>query len=148
MGKKIFIHKKAAVEGDVVLGNNVSVWAFAAIRGDEGKITIGDNSNVQESAVIHGAAKIGNNVTVAHGAVVHGATIGNNAVIGINSVVLDGAEVGDWCIIAAGSVVPPEKKIEPGCMAMGIPAKVTRALEEKDRDYIVYAYKTYLEKSK
>lgn len=148
MEDNIFIHDKANIEGEVVLRQNVSVWAFAAIRGDEGKIIIGGHSNVQEGAVIHGAATIGNNVTIAHGAVVHGAKIGDNVLIGINSVVLDGAEIGDWCIIAAGSVVPPGTKIEEGNMVMGIPAKVVRKLEDKDREYISFACRNYLEKRK
>lgn len=148
MSKKIFIHEKANVEGEVELGENVSVWAFASVRGDEGRIVVGANSNIQESAVVHGKTEIGDNVTIAHGAVVHGARIGDNVLVGINSTVLDGVEIGDWCIIAAGSVVPPDTKIGPGSMVMGIPGKVIRTLTDKDKGLIKHAYENYLDKAK
>ena len=146
MSKKIFIHEKANVEGEVELGENASVWAFASVRGDEGKIVIGSNSNIQESAVVHGKTEIGNNVTIAHGAVVHGAKVGNNVLVGINSTVLDGASIGDWCIIAAGSVVTPDTKIASGGLVMGIPGKVVRPLADKDKDLIKHACENYLGK--
>jgi carbonic anhydrase/acetyltransferase-like protein (isoleucine patch superfamily) len=107
----IFIHEKANIEGDVELNDGVSVWLFASIRGDEGKITIGENTSVQDNVSIHGKTDIGKNVTIGHGAAVHNAKIGNNIIIGINATVLDGAEIGDWCIIAAGSLIAPKTKI-------------------------------------
>lgn len=141
-----FIHEKANIEGDVELGDGVSVWPFASIRGDEGKIIIGDNTNIQDNAVIHGGTMIGKNVTVGHGAVIYKAKIGNNVIIGINATILDNAEIGDWCIIVANSLVPPSAKIDPESIVMGIPGKVTRKLEEKDKDYITKACNNYLDK--
>lgn len=143
-----FIHGKSNIEGDVGLGESVSVWAFASIRGDEGKITIGDNTNVQEGAVIHGAVSIGKNVTIGHNAVVHGAKIGDNVLIGIGSVVLDGAQVGDWSIVAAGSVVAPNSKIKSGSVVMGLPGKIARPANESDKKYIQSACQNYLDKIK
>jgi len=143
-----FVHKKSNVEGDVSLGDNVSVWPFASIRGDEGPIVIGNNTSVQDNVTIHGKITIGSNVTIGHGAVIHGAKIGDNVLIGMNSTVLDGVEVEDWCIIAAGSVISPNTKIESGSLVMGIPGKVTRKLEQKDKDHIVSAYQNYLSKIK
>ncbi|GMX58190.1 MAG TPA: gamma carbonic anhydrase family protein [Candidatus Pacearchaeota archaeon] len=145
---KQFLHEKSNVEGDVDLGENVSVWAFASIRGDEGKIIIGDNSNVQDGAIIHGAVSIGKNVTIGHNAVIHGAKIGNNVLIGISSVILDGVEIGDWSIVAAGSVVVPNSKIEGGSVVMGLPGKVARLVNENDKKYIQSACQNYLDKIK
>ncbi|HOX21755.1 MAG TPA: gamma carbonic anhydrase family protein [Candidatus Paceibacterota bacterium] len=141
-----YIHKKANIEGNVKLGLNVSVWAFASLRGDEGQIVVGDNSNIQENAVIHGKTIIGRNVTVAHGAIIHGAKIGNNVLIGINSTILDGVEIADWNIIAAGSVVTPNAIIDEGNLIIGVPGKAIRALNEKDKQLIREAYENYLNK--
>jgi len=146
MEKKKFIHKMANVEGDVELGDGVSVWPFASIRGDEGKIIIGENANVQDGAVVHGITSIGANVTVGHGAVIDSAKIGNNVLIGMNSTILDGVEIGDWNIIAAGTVVAPNTKIGEGNVIMGVPGKVVRALTQKDKDIIEFACKNYLKK--
>jgi carbonic anhydrase/acetyltransferase-like protein (isoleucine patch superfamily) len=143
---KIFIHPKANLEGKVKLGKNVSVWAFASIRGDEGEIIIGDNSSVQEGVVIHGKTKIGKNVTIGHGAIVHGAKIGNNVLIGANSTILDGVKISDWNIIGAGSLVPPRTKIKPGNLVFGNPAKIIRPLNKKDKNLIIKSYKNYLKK--
>jgi len=146
MEKKNFVHKMANVEGDVVLGNGVSVWPFASIRGDEGKITIGENSNIQDGAVVHGMTVIGANATVGHGAVIDSAKIGNNVLIGMNCTILDGVEIGDWNIIAAGTVVAPNTKIGNGNVVMGVPGKVVRLLSSKDKDLIEFACKNYLKK--
>lgn len=143
-----FIHNKSNIEGNVILGNNVSVWPFASIRGDEKQIIIGDNTNIQDNVTIHGNAVIGNNVTIGHGAVVHGAKIGNNVLIGIHSTILNGAEVADWCIIAAGCLVPENTKIVSGSVVKGIPGKVARKLEQKDKDLIISSYKHYLARIK
>jgi len=139
-----FIHEKCNIEGDVELGDWASVWPFASIRGDEGKIIIGPNTNIQDNASIHGKTTIGRDVTIGHNAVIHGAKIGDYVVIGSNATVLDDAQIGDWCIIAAGSLVAPGAKIESGSMVMGSPGTVTRKLEEKDKDYIVAASQNYL----
>ncbi len=141
-----FIHDKSNIEGDVILGDNVSVWPFASIRGDEGLISIGDNTSIQDNVTIHGKVKIDKNVTIGHGAVIHGATIGNNVLIGINSTILDGAEIEDWNIIAAGTLIPPNIKIKSESLVMGTPGKVVRKLEEKDKKYITEAYQNYLNK--
>ncbi|MFH1544601.1 MAG: gamma carbonic anhydrase family protein [archaeon] len=144
-----FIHSKALIEGEVELGENVSVWAFAVIRADEGKIVIGRNSSIQEGTVIHGNnVFIGENVTVGHAAVIHGARIGDNCLIGINSTILDGAEIGEWSIIAAGSVVTPNTKILSHSVVMGSPGKVVRKIEEKDKKLICKSYANYLKKIK
>jgi carbonic anhydrase/acetyltransferase-like protein (isoleucine patch superfamily) len=137
------IHEKAYME-NVELGKNSKIMAFAVVKGDEEKIKIGDNTNIQENCVIHGkGVVIGDNVTIGHAAVIHGAKIGNHVLIGINSTVLDGAEISDWSIIGAGSVVPPDKKLESG-LYIGNPAKKIRDLTDNDKKLIIESYKRYL----
>ncbi len=143
-----FIHDKSNIEGEVSLGDNVSVWSFASVRGDEGPIVIGDNTSVQDNVTIHGKVSIGKNVTIGHGAVIHGAKVGDNVLIGMNSTILDGVEIGDWCIIGAGSLLSPNTKIETESLVIGLPGKVIRKLEEKDKELIVSSYKNYLDKIK
>ena len=141
-----FIHEKACIEGDVELGENSSVWAFAVLRGDEGKIKVGNNTNIQEHVTLHGKVTIGNNTSIGHNAVVHGATIGNNVLIGSNATVLDNSKIEDWCIVAAGSVVPPNKTIEKNSVVMGVPGKIVRKLTEKDKNLIIDHCKKYLKR--
>jgi carbonic anhydrase/acetyltransferase-like protein (isoleucine patch superfamily) len=143
-----YIHKKSNIEGEVDLGDGVSVWPFASIRGDEGLIKIGDNTSIQDSVTVHGKTTIGNNVTVGHNAIIHGAKIGDNVLIGMNSTILDDVEIADWCIIAAGSVIPPHTKIESESLVMGVPGRVVRKLESNDKEFIISSYKNYLEKIK
>lgn len=142
---KNYVHKTAIVEGDVVLGENVSVWAYAVLRGDEGTVSVGKNSNIQEHCVLHGSGvKIGENVTVGHGAIIHGATIASNVLVGMHATILDRVRVGPWTIVAAGSVVPPDTRIEGHCVVAGNPARRLRELTEKDKELIVSSYKAYL----
>jgi len=142
-----YLHPKAEVVGDVSIGDGSSVWAFAVIRGDEGRIIIGKNVSVQEHCIIHGeGVGIGDNVTIGHSAVVHGARIGSNVLVGIGAIVLDGAEIGDWVVIGAGAVVPPGMKVKPNSLVLGIPAKVARELNEEDRELVVSSYEKYADR--
>lgn len=141
-----FIHPKAHVEGNVTLGENVSIWPFASLRGDEGLISIGNNSNIQDNVTVHGHISIGENVTIGHGAVVHGKKIGNNVLIGMNSTILHDVFIEDWVIIAAGSVITSGTHIPSGSLVMGVPGKVTRILSNKDKQLIIDSYKNYLQK--
>ena len=128
IGDDCFLAETATLIGDVEIGKNCSIWFNAVIRGDVHYIKIGNNTNVQDNAVIHATYKksptnIGDNVTIAHGAIVHGCTIKNNVMIGMNAVVLDDAVVESDTIIAAGSVVTKGTRVESGCVYAGIPAK-------------------------
>ncbi len=144
-----FIHKKAEVGTKARLGKNVYVSAFAVINSNEGEIEIGDNTSIQECCVLHGKrVKIGKNVTVGHGAIIHGARIGSNVLVGMNSTILDETEIGDWCIIGAGAVVTGGMKILEGSVALGVPAKVVRKVNEKDRKLITESWKNYLAKQR
>lgn len=128
IGQNCFIAENATITGDVVIGDHCSIWFGAVLRGDVHSIRIGNNTNVQDCAVIHGTYQkspthIGNNVTIAHGAVVHGCTIHDNVMVGINAVVLDDAVIESNTIIAAGSVVTKGTHVESGSVWAGVPAR-------------------------
>ena len=125
--------ESAAVVGDVTLGEDVSVWFSASIRGDSAAITVGAGTNIQDNATVHCTdgepCVLGRNVSVGHNAVVHGATVEDGALIGMGAVVLDFAVVGEGSIVGAGSVVTKGTVIPPNSLVMGIPGKVVRTLE-------------------
>lgn len=127
-GKNCFLADNATVIGDVVFGDNCSIWFQAVVRGDVHYIRIGNNVNIQDGAVVHctfetAPTTIGNNVSIAHKAIVHGCTIEDNVLIGMNAIVMDNSVVGKNSIIAAGSVVLENTIVEPGSIYAGIPAK-------------------------
>ncbi len=127
-GDDCFFAETAAVIGDVVMGNECSIWYGAVLRGDVNSIRIGNKVNIQDGAVLHtlyqkSTIDIGDNVSIAHNAVIHGAKIHNNVLIGIGAVVLDHAEIGENSIIAAGAIVLSGTKVEPGSIYGGNPAK-------------------------
>lgn len=152
IGKNCFLAENATITGDVVIGDNSSVWFGAVIRGDVHTIRIGNNTNIQDCAVVHATYRkspttIGDNVTIAHGAVVHGCTIHNNVMIGINAVVLDDAVIESNSIVAAGSVVTKGTHIESGSVYAGIPARkvknISPELLEGEVIRIAAAYEMY-----
>ena len=126
----------AVIVGDVKVGEHCSIWYNAVIRADEDAIVIGDESNVQDNAVLHVTTglplTVGRGVTVGHGAILHSCTVGDNSLIGMGATVLDGAVVGKNCIVAAGAVVTPRTVIPDGSMVMGAPAKVKRELRDDE----------------
>ena len=143
-----YIHKTAVLIGDVTVGENVSIWPCAVLRGDIASVTVGDNSNIQENACVHvnyGApVVIGRGVSIGHGAVIHGSKIGDNCLIGMNAVVME-SEIGPNCVIGAGAVVAAGKNIPAGSLVMGIPAKVVRQLEEDEVNAIMKNAHDYTE---
>ena len=126
----------AKVSGKVTLGNGCSVWYNAVIRGDEAPISVGENSNVQDNAVLHTSDGtpliVGSGVTVGHSAILHSCTVGDNSLIGMGAIVLDGAVVGRDCIVGAGALVTGGTVIPDGHMALGSPARVTRPLRPEE----------------
>lgn len=154
LGKDVYIDEAAVVIGDVTLGDDVSVWPCAVIRGDMHWIKIGARTSVQDNAVLHithasdynpngWPLSIGEDVTIGHGACLHGCTVGNRVLIGISATVLDGAEIPDEVIIAAGSLVPPGKKLESGFLYVGNPCKQVRPLKESDYAFFRYSAENY-----
>lgn len=127
-----WVAPNATLIGSVVLGNNASVWFNAVIRADNDVIDIGDDTNVQDGAVLHVdpgiPMKIGNNVTIGHKAMLHGCTVGDNTLIGINAVVLNKVQIGNNCIIGANSLVPEGMKIPDNSLVMGTPAKIVKQI--------------------
>ncbi|MFO7847653.1 MAG: gamma carbonic anhydrase family protein [Balneolaceae bacterium] len=133
----VFVAPSADIIGDVVLGPESSVWFNTTIRGDVNYIRIGERTNVQDNACIHvmnqtGPTIIGDDVTIGHNAMVHGCTIHNRVLIGIHATILDEAIIPSDVIIAAGTLVPPGKKLQPGHLYMGSPAKIVRKLSVEE----------------
>ena len=142
-----FVHQTASVIGQVTLGPNVSVYPGAVLRGDIAAIVVGENSNIQDNAVLHvnydAPCQIGAGVSVGHGAVIHGSKVGDNVIIGMNAVVME-SEIGPNCIIGAGAVVAAGKNIPAGSLVMGVPAKVVRALDEDEVNGILQNAREYV----
>lgn len=147
-----FIAPNATIVGDVVMGKNCSVWFNAVIRGDVNSITIGDDSNIQDGAVIHAtylkaATKIGNRVSVGHNAIVHGCTLHDHILVGMGAIIMDNAIVEDYTIIAAGAVVLENTHCESGFIYAGTPAKKIKPITDEQRallnklpdNYIMYS---------
>ena len=133
-----YIDPSAQVIGDVVLGEESSVWCNVTIRGDVNTIRIGDATNIQDNSCLHVEhdicpLSIGNRVTVGHSINLHGCTIEDDAVIGIGAIVLNDAVVGKGSVVAAGALVPERMKVPPNSMVMGVPAKVVRELRDDEK---------------
>ncbi|MDX2266955.1 MAG: gamma carbonic anhydrase family protein [Bryobacter sp.] len=132
-----FIDPSAQVIGRVEIGERSSVWPLVSIRGDVHYIRIGEETNIQDNSVLHVEAPdyplvIGNRVTVGHMVCLHGCTVEDDALIGIGAIVLNGARIGQGAVIAAGTLVPEGKEIPAGMLAMGVPAKVVRAVSPEE----------------
>ncbi len=136
----VVICSGAHVIGDVKLGENVSVWFGAVIRGDVSSIEIGDNSNVQDNCVIHCSkgypTVIKDNVSVGHGAVVHGCTIEDNVLIGMNATILNGAKIGKNSIVGAGALVTEGKEFPDNSLILGVPAKLIKEVSPSQIQHI------------
>lgn len=131
-----YVAESANLIGKVTLEANASVWFGATLRGDNERITIGENSNVQEGTVMHTdmgfPLVLGKNVTVGHQAMLHGCTIGDGTLVGIQAVVLNGAKIGKGCLIGAGALVTEGKEFPDNSLILGSPAKVARTLTVED----------------
>lgn len=134
-----FVADGARVLGEVHLMENSSVWFNAVIRGDEGAISIGGNTNIQDCVVLHSdmgsGPQIGENCTVGHGAVVRAAEIGANTMIGMNATVMSGVEIGENSIVGANALIPYNKKFPPKSLIQGVPAVRVRELTDSEVDF-------------
>lgn len=137
ISESAYVAPGAVVVDNVTIGARSSVWYNAVLRGDVAPIQVGEGTNIQDCAVLHGArgfpVVVGNGVTIGHGAIVHGCTVGNNTLIGMGAIVLNGAIVGDDCIIGAGALVTQGTVIPNGSVAFGNPARIVREVTEADR---------------
>ena len=133
---EVLILPGAAVNGDVTLGRGCSVWYNAVIRGDVSPVIIGENTNIQDNAVLHTSHDLplvlGRGVTVGHGAILHSCTVEDNVLIGMGAIVLDGAVIGRDSIVGAGALVTKNTRVPPGSMVLGSPARVKRPLTEEE----------------
>lgn len=134
--RSTFIFPHATVVGDVTLGENCSVWFGAVLRADENPIVIGDDTNIQDNAVIHTnlttPTLVGKGVTIGHGAILHSCTVGDNSLIGMGAIILDGAVIGKNCIIGAGALVTGRTVIPDNSLVVGSPAKVKRQVTHEE----------------
>lgn len=151
-----YVDDAGLVIGDVVLGDDSSVWPFAAVRGDVNAIRIGTRSNIQDGTIVHVthryadkpdgfAVNIGDEVTIGHNVVVHGCTIHDRCLIGIHATILDGAILHPQVLLAAGSLVPEGKELEGGFLWMGTPAKRKRPLTDEELRWFSYSAKHYVD---
>jgi carbonic anhydrase/acetyltransferase-like protein (isoleucine patch superfamily) len=150
-----YVDESAVVIGQVEIGARVSIWPCVVIRGDVNDIVIGDETNIQDGAVLHVThrsathpegypLRIGKGVTVGHKAVLHGCTIGDLCLIGIGAIVMDGAIVEDQVMVGAGALVPPGKRLESGYLYVGSPARAARPLKAEEIAYLTYSKDGYV----
>lgn len=151
-----YVDEAASVIGDVVIGEDSSVWPMVAIRGDVNKIRIGSRTNIQDGSILHvthaggplspngSPLIVGDDVTVGHNAVLHACTIEDLCLIGMGSVILDGANIRKGAMVGAGSVVSPGKELEGGYLYLGSPARKVRELTEKEKEFLPYSAKHYV----
>jgi len=153
IGENTFLADNATVIGDVIIGNNCSIWFNAVLRGDVNSIRIGNRVNIQDGSVIHtlyekSVTEIGDDVSIGHNVVIHGAKIEDGALIGMGAIILDHAVIGEGSIIAAGAVVLSNTIVEPGSIYAGIPAKFVKKVDSEQskemnqkiaRNYLMYS---------
>lgn len=148
------IFDSAVLSGDITVSDHVNIWFNASLRGDMAPIFIGENTNIQDNAVVHTNTNlpthIGKNVTVGHGAIIHACTVHDNCLIGMGSILLDGCVIGEGTLVGAGALVPPGKHVPPGVLVVGNPMKIVRELKDtekeamaKNKDYYIQLMKQY-----
>ena len=153
LGERVYLAETAAVIGDVVLGDDVSIWYNSVVRGDCHFIRIGARTNIQDNCAIHVTqgthpSVLEEEVTLGHGAIVHGAVVRRGALIGIRATVLDGADVGESAFIGAGALVTPRTVVPARTFWLGSPARQVRALSEAEVEDLKHFHLHYLEYKK
>jgi carbonic anhydrase/acetyltransferase-like protein (isoleucine patch superfamily) len=155
IGARAYIHPSAQIIGDVVLGDDASVWPGAVIRGDVNRIFIGTGTNIQDLSVLHVSHKsswdpagaplvIGSNVTIGHQVILHGCTIGDECLIGMGALIMDKVIVEPRVLVGAGSLVPEGRILESGHLYLGSPAKKIRPLNEQELAHFAYSAQHYI----
>ena len=153
--KGVYVDPAAVVIGDVVLGNDVSIWPLVVIRGDVNKVRIGDRTNIQDGSVIHVSRPkptnpegypiiIGEDVTVGHKVMLHGCKIGNHVLVGMGAIVLDGVVIEDNVIVGAGALVTPGKTLKSGYLYTGSPARQARPIRDSEMQHFAQSAKNYV----
>ncbi len=149
IGARVYLAETAAVIGDVVLGDDVSVWYNSVIRGDCHFIRVGARTNIQDNCAIHVTQEkyptvLEEEVTLGHGAIVHGAVVRRGALIGIRATILDGAEVGESAFVGAGALVTPRTLVPPRTLWLGAPARQVKLLSEAEVEDLKHYHRNYL----
>lgn len=148
-GRNAYLADTARVTGDVVLGDGVSVWPSAVIRGDVAAVVIGERTNIQDNATVHCDSgkpnTIGPRVTIGHNAVVHGRSVGEGSLIGMHATVLGGTVIGRRCLIAAGALVVPGLAVPDDHVVMGVPGRVVRPTNEEEKQYLAWLADHYVQ---
>lgn len=155
LGSGVYIDETASVSGSVVLGDDVSVWPMAVIRGDVNRISVGARTNIQDGAVLHVTHEgpwapdgiplvLGEDITVGHGAILHACNIGDRCLVGMGAIVMDGAELENDCMVAAGAIVTPGTRIRSGTLWRGNPARLARDLKEAEVKNLRYSALHYV----
>lgn len=134
-GQKVFIAPGATAIGNVALGDQVSVWFGAVLRGDTDRIVVGERTNIQDNAVIHAdpgdPTIIGADCVIGHSAIVHGAKLSHHVLVGMHATILNNVEIGEYSIIGANALVPTGMKIPPYSLVLGVPAKIVKTLSSE-----------------
>jgi carbonic anhydrase/acetyltransferase-like protein (isoleucine patch superfamily) len=155
LGQRVYIDPKSVIIGEVTLGDDVSVWPMAVIRGDVNFIRIGDSCNIQDAAILHVTHDgpfttggqpliLGKGVTIGHQAVLHGCRIDDYCLIGMGALILDEVHIESHVMVAAGSLVPPGKQLQSGYLYLGNPARALRPLTEKEIAHLEYSAGHYV----
>ncbi|NYT04748.1 MAG: gamma carbonic anhydrase family protein [Methanomicrobiales archaeon] len=143
----LFCAANATVIGDVTIGDGVSIWFGAVVRADKDTISVGNETNIQDNAVVHTSAghpvRLGTQVSVGHGAILHGCTIADRVLVGMGSIVMNGADIGTESIVGAGAVVTEGSQVPPRSLVLGVPGKVVRTLTAEQVEGIVKNAREY-----
>lgn len=156
IGQSVYLDESAIIIGDVTLGDDVSVWPTAVIRGDVETIRIGAGTNVQDGSVLHVShanrfspksypLTLGKGVTIGHKAVVHGCNIGNYCLLGIGAIIMDAVVIEDYVMLGAGALVPSGKVLHSGYLYLGTPAKQVRPLTDDEKEFLSYSAQHYVQ---
>ena len=155
LGQRVYVSPQAHVSGAVTLGDDVSVWPMAVLRGDVNAIEIGARCNIQDGAVLHvthegpntpegGPLVLAEDVTVGHAAILHACQIGNRCLVGMGAIVMDGAVLEEGCMVAAGAVVTPGTRVASGTLWKGNPARMSRPLTDRQIEMLTYSAQHYV----
>jgi carbonic anhydrase/acetyltransferase-like protein (isoleucine patch superfamily) len=150
IGQGVFLAETCALIGDIVIGDESSIWYSTVLRGDVMSIRVGARTSMQDGTIVHVTSQqfgttVGNDCTIGHGAILHGCTVEDECLIGMGSTILDGARIGRGSLVGASALVTPGTDIPPGSLVIGVPARVVRPVNRKEREQIEYGAAHYVE---
>ncbi|MGE3819784.1 MAG: gamma carbonic anhydrase family protein [Isosphaeraceae bacterium] len=147
-----FLAPGCIVLGDVAIGKNASVWYQAVVRGDTERIVIGEDTNIQDLSMIHAdpgvPCLIGDRVTVGHRVILHGCVVGDDCLIGMGAILLNGVRLGAGCVVGAGALLKEGMEVPPGSLALGVPARVLKPVDDDLRARVDHSWRHYVENAR